>query len=50
MKIKITKIICKRCDHEWVARSSDVRRCPKCKSFYWDRKKMLKMQRDKENL
>src|SRR3990172_8791406 len=48
MKIKITKIICKRCDHEWVARSSDVRRCPKCKSFYWDRKRCSKCKGTKK--
>ena len=28
---------CLRCDHQWIPRKKDVRRCPSCKSPYWDR-------------
>ncbi len=31
MKIKIQKMICKRCGHEWVPRKEEVIICPKCK-------------------
>jgi hypothetical protein len=42
MKVEIQKIKCLRCGYEWYPRSADVRRCPKCKSFYWDREKKKK--------
>ena len=38
MKIKLTKLVCKRCRHEWFPRSEklpDV--CGKCKSKYWNK-------------
>jgi predicted Zn-ribbon and HTH transcriptional regulator len=41
-EIKLTEIVCKRCGHTWIARTKDIKRCPKCKSCYWDRKKILK--------
>jgi len=35
---------------EWLPRIPDVRRCPHCKSYYFDRpKKMLKVRKNKEN-
>lgn len=37
MKLQIKKVKCLRCAHEWYPRSPDVRRCPKCKSYYFDR-------------
>jgi len=37
MKIKIEKLMCKRCGYEWYPRKPEVRICPKCKSAYWDR-------------
>lgn len=37
MKIKISKIECKRCGHTWVPRKSVVVICPKCKSPYWNK-------------
>ena len=37
--IRITKLVCKRCGHRWVARKKEVRQCPKCKSAYWDTSK-----------
>jgi uncharacterized OB-fold protein len=36
MKAKICKLKCKKCGHEWVPRQSDVRLCPKCKTYKWD--------------
>jgi Zn finger protein HypA/HybF involved in hydrogenase expression len=39
MKVKIQKIKCKRCGHEWQPRHEDVRQCPNCQSIYWDKEK-----------
>jgi len=39
MKIELTKIKCLRCGYEWYPRIPDVRRCPRCKSFYFDRER-----------
>jgi RNA polymerase subunit RPABC4/transcription elongation factor Spt4 len=37
MKINIKQLICKRCGHKWVPRTSEVTICPKCKSPYWNK-------------
>jgi len=42
MKIKITKLECKRCGHKWVPKKEEIRICPKCKSPYWDKEKNAK--------
>ena len=34
--MKIPKLACKRCGHDWVPRQADVRMCPRCKSVRWD--------------
>lgn len=39
MKIRIPKLNCKRCGHNWIPKKEEVRICPKCKSPYWDRPK-----------
>ncbi len=39
MKIKITKLGCKRCGHKWVPKKEEIRQCPKCKSPWWDKEK-----------
>jgi Zn finger protein HypA/HybF involved in hydrogenase expression len=39
MKIKITKLKCKRCKKEWIPRVEEVRICPFCKSAWWDTEK-----------
>ncbi|MFQ5976461.1 MAG: hypothetical protein ACE5J5_09135 [Candidatus Hydrothermarchaeales archaeon] len=36
MKIRIEKLKCKRCRHEWMPRTSDVRKCPRCQTAFWD--------------
>ena len=38
-RIKIEKLKCKRCGHEWVARKDYVITCSKCRSPYWDRER-----------
>ncbi len=45
MKIKIRKLKCLKCQHEWMPRTSDVRQCPKCKTAYWDSKKEVKNEK-----
>jgi Zn finger protein HypA/HybF involved in hydrogenase expression len=39
MKIKIQKLKCLQCGHEWTPRHDDVRKCPNCQSVYWDKPK-----------
>jgi Zn finger protein HypA/HybF involved in hydrogenase expression len=39
MKIKLQKIICKRCGWEWTPRKPEVMVCPKCHSPYFDKEK-----------
>ncbi len=43
-KVKI--FICKRCDHDWASRLDKPMICPKCKSPYWDKDKIV---RDDQN-
>jgi predicted Zn-ribbon and HTH transcriptional regulator len=39
MEIKITKLRCLRCGHEWFPRSEEMPDvCGKCKSPYWNKK------------
>lgn len=42
MEIKLTRLKCLRCGHEWVPRKKDVRVCVKCKSAYWDLPRIIK--------
>ena len=30
------KLICLRCGHEWTRKQEQPKRCPKCKTPYWD--------------
>jgi Zn finger protein HypA/HybF involved in hydrogenase expression len=39
MKIKLPKLKCLQCGHEWKPRNEDVRKCPSCQSVYWDKEK-----------
>ena len=39
MKIKLTKLNCKKCGHEWIPKIKEVRQCPNCKSAWWDKEK-----------
>ena len=38
------KLHCNQCDYEWTPRQSDVRRCARCKSPYWDKPKKEKKE------
>jgi len=43
--ITLKGYICERCAHKWVPREKSKKRpvvCPKCKSPYWDKKKISK--------
>jgi predicted Zn-ribbon and HTH transcriptional regulator len=41
--MKLPKYECKRCGHEWIPRKETKPvRCPKCKSPYWDKVKIVK--------
>ena len=42
MKVEVKKLLCLRCGHRWTPLRSDVRRCSKCRSVYWDRKRERK--------
>jgi len=44
MNIKIKKLNCKRCDHKWVPRRTDIRQCPSCKSAYWNKRNDKKIK------
>lgn len=37
MEIKIKKMKCNKCGHEWIPRKEDIRQCPGCKTAYFDR-------------
>lgn len=36
MRVKVPKVKCLRCGHQWVPNQPDVRMCPKCKSVRFD--------------
>lgn len=33
------RLICLRCSHTWIPRKGEVKRCAKCKTPYWNKKK-----------
>lgn len=35
-EVIITKLCCLRCTHKWVPKQETVKRCPTCKSLYWN--------------
>ncbi len=41
-RIKVMKLICERCGHEWVPRGNIIKTCPMCRSPYWDTPKQEK--------
>jgi len=43
--VKIIKVKCLRCGHEWVPRQSVIRVCPKCHSPYWDKPRVRKKRK-----
>lgn len=39
-EIKLPKLRCLRCNHEWHPRKEEMpKTCPNCKSPYWDRER-----------
>ena len=43
--MKLIKIKCNKCQHEWSPRVEDVRVCPKCHSLRWDKDINIENQR-----
>jgi Zn finger protein HypA/HybF involved in hydrogenase expression len=39
MKIHLTRLRCKRCQHRWVPKQDEITMCPKCKSTLWHTKR-----------
>ena len=35
-KVKLPKLHCLRCKHDWIPKQETVIICPKCKSPYWN--------------
>lgn len=42
------KLKCKRCQHEWRPRKSEVVCCPKCRSPYWNKDKVYKPRKERQ--
>ena len=42
MKVRLNKVECKKCKHQWLPRKLDVRQCPKCKTAYWEIERDIK--------
>ena len=41
MKVKLPpNLKCSRCGHEWQPRKEEVVICPKCKTPYWNKKRI----------
>lgn len=37
----IDRLVCNRCNHEWIPRKDELpKTCPKCKSPYWNKKRV----------
>ena len=36
----LIKVVCLRCNHNWIPRVEEVKWCPKCKSPYWNKQKI----------
>ena len=37
-QIKIPRLKCVKCNHQWTPRNGSVNVCPKCHTKYWDKK------------
>jgi hypothetical protein len=49
-EIEISKLLCIKCSHEWIARKSIVFVCPKCKNPRWNDVKGEKVIKFSKNL
>ena len=45
--IKIYEVTCKRCNESWPPRKTDIKRCPRCKSPYWDKDRKVPHEKTK---
>lgn len=36
MNIKLPRLTCKHCGHNWTPRRAQIYECPKCKSAKWN--------------
>jgi len=43
-KLKIVRVKCQKCGHEWIPRVVDPRSCPSCGSLRWDEPKKDKKE------
>jgi len=44
-KIVLPKRVCNRCGHEWLIRiTCEPKRCPKCMSAYWNKKRVRQVK------
>lgn len=49
MKIKIKKIRCLQCSHQWIPRKEEIKKCPRCQSVWFDKpKKKIKNENNKK--
>ena len=50
MEVELPILVCKKCGHQWTARTDDVRICPnpKCHSLRWDKEKKEGKANDNE--
>lgn len=39
MEIEIKEMQCRRCNHKWIPRKTEVRMCPKCRTVWFDKEK-----------
>ena len=37
--IKLSVVVCQKCDHKWIPRVSDPKKCPNCQSKDWNKQK-----------
>ena len=52
MKVKVVvyECTCERCTHKWTSRVGDPKRCPKCKTPYWNRPRKLKKDEESKEV
>ena len=43
--VKLPTVICNRCEHEWIPRVSNPKRCAKCNSPYWNKERVRPIKR-----
>jgi len=36
VRVKLPRLKCLRCGHEWIPQQEEVKICPRCKTKHWD--------------